>query len=86
MFGKCKVCEQKELRIEELKAQIEFLKDMLQPSSTGTAVNLEANKILEGSSMPVLEIPDNAEVNKQREDIERERVRIMTGNYYEQYE
>lgn len=83
MFGRCKVCEQKDLRIEELKAQIDFLKVMLQPSAMPTAVNIEANKILDGSSMPVIEVQSNIDLDQQRIELEREATRILTGDVLE---
>lgn len=84
---RCKVCEQKDLRIEELKAQIKFLQSMLQPNPAAQAINWEANKMLEGGSLPAVELEGvttvNMEQRKHEDAVVREQNRILTGDYAE---
>jgi len=81
MFGPCKICIEKEKRIEELKEEVEFLRAMLLPNSNGKIVNLEANNILSGSQA-MIDIPEygNDKIREQ-EEINREAERIMNGTY-----
>lgn len=57
MFGKCKVCTEKDLRIADLQKQIDLLHTLVFPSKQDTRQafiqSLEANKILGGDSDPI---------------------------------
>lgn len=79
MFS-CKVCKEKDLRIEDLKAQIRFLHAQLQPSPTHRAVEAEMDKILEGGAMPIIDL-EPKQYDAEFTDTELEFQRIIAGNY-----
>lgn len=75
MFGKCKVCAEKDARIADLKAQIASLHNLLQPvrAPANPEVHHEANAVLNG-------------VNEQIEpelspEILAERDALLSGTY-----
>lgn len=84
MLFKCKVCQEKDKRIADLQKQINFMQRQLIPVHA-TAQDIEMNKMLEGASLPIIELKETTE-DKAKEDleVEREAVSIITGNYYEQ--
>lgn len=83
MIFKCKTCEERECRIQDLQSQIVFLRSLVQPNFL-PGIAMEANKILEGASMPVIDLnSSSAEREAQDLEIEREAVSILTGNYTE---
>lgn len=85
MFFKCKVCEEKDKRISELKDNIKYLQNMLNPQASNM-VNVEANKMLDGSSLPVVEVElssSSEDKIKEDEKILREANAILTGEYSE---
>jgi hypothetical protein len=79
----CKRCLEKDKRIEDLKQDITFLRSMLSPNFSN-ALNLEANKILEGAGLPIIEMSEPSEPKtKENVSLQREAISILTGNYYE---
>jgi hypothetical protein len=81
MFGKCKVCAVHELRIADLKAQMEMLKGLVLPTNTGnkpSAHQLEADGILSGQQH-VIEVHE--EEAKETFDELVERDRLLSGTY-----
>lgn len=86
MFFKCRVCTEKDLRIEELKAQAAFLKSLI-PQTTPDILplNLEAQKILEGSLSHVvdLETLPSSDKLKELQRIQTEAAKILSGDIIE---
>lgn len=82
MFS-CKSCKEKDSHIESLKAQIAFLQTMLNPPHREDFIGYEANKILDGGAMPVVELTGelSADQIKAQREIELEATRIITGTY-----
>ncbi len=79
MFGKCKVCAEKDRRIHDLKAQGEMLYRMANPSAiTGNlpVVSVEANTVMDGSHDA-----SASEAAKEQEEIAAEANRLLSGNY-----
>lgn len=77
----CKVCKEKELRISELKSQIDYFKDLLHPSPQAKTYqfekDLEQDMVLDGGG--------KEEIDLEAEAIENERIRreqdiIFSGN------
>lgn len=86
MFFSCKVCAEKDKRIEELHAQVKFLKSMLSsPSNPGdvTAYALEADGILSAQQHILdVEIPDSEQfVSREADNELSERDKLLSGNY-----
>lgn len=81
MWGKCKVCAEKDNRISDLKKEIEFLKRLSSPSPTIPLLDIEASKILEGASEPVSNIEEEVRDLSSEESIEQEASNILMGNY-----
>ena len=84
MWGKCKVCAEKDQRIADLKSFIETLT----PHDTGSViplVTMEANKILSGdqdiSSLTDENALDLIDVERERAAVQSERDRLLSGNY-----
>lgn len=60
---KCKVCEEKDLRIGELKHQIETLHKLVFPANTAkhiSTIELERDRLLSGSDEAIQVIEDEA--------------------------
>lgn len=81
MFGNCKVCIEKELRITELKEQITYFKSVLHPEPRARTYQLEQ----ELEQDMVLDGGGKEEVDLEAEAIENERIRreqdvIFSGN------
>lgn len=84
MFS-CKSCLAKTNHIEDLHTEIKFLRTMLSPeppSLRGTFVDLEANRILDGGAMPIIEIADvTSDRFKHATQVQEEADIILSGNY-----
>lgn len=80
MFGKCKICAEKELRILELKEQIAYFKSVLNPPPRVNTYELQEDMLLEGGSKE--EIDEKAEA-LENEKIRRETDIIFSGNFEE---
>lgn len=83
MFGKCKICLEKDVRISELKEQISFLRSIAYPKPYSPLVTLEANRILDGANSEILEVDtsDNKDLQKEFEQAALEHDLILSGNY-----
>lgn len=78
MFS-CKVCAEKEIRIKELKEQIEYLKSLTIPDNNSfnpTPVEQEYDQVISGATDKV-EYDEDPELDK----IESEQTRILIGTY-----
>lgn len=82
---RCKVCSEKDHHIDSLQAEVIFLRGMLTPqnySAYATRIDIEANKILDGAGMPIIEIEAlNSERTKAAEAIQREADAMLSGSY-----
>lgn len=90
MIFRCKACEEKDKRylesmghlidhMADLKKEIEFLKNMLQPATLIPRINIEANNVLNGAGEDE-PTPTQEEIEQlQRE--EHERNALLSGNY-----
>lgn len=88
MFGKCRVCAEKDKqigdkdsRIADLKAQIEDLRSLVLPKNTPGViplVSLEADAIMSGKD-EAIEIPDAQRA--ELDEIQSEATRILSGTY-----
>lgn len=78
MWGKCKVCAEKDRRILDLKDQISVLRRQLLPvnSSNPTVTSLEMDGVMSGQQH-IIEIPETAEEIAEA----RERDRLLSGQY-----
>ena len=83
---KCKVCLEKDLRIVELKEQIAYFKNILNPPPRINKYELQEDLIMDGGGQEIIPIED-AVVEKAKaieaEEARREEDRILTGNYEE---
>lgn len=83
---KCRVCQEKDLRITELKEQIQFLKNQLNPPPKVQHYELQQDLLLEGGAneevTPEQEIDDKAE-EVLNDILAREQDVLFTGNYDE---
>lgn len=74
----CAVCAEKDKRIEDLKAQIASLSQMLQPqrlSKQAEKVDLEANVLLNG-------VNEQVQVSEELSpEVLREREQLLSGTY-----
>jgi hypothetical protein len=80
MFS-CRVCVEKEKRIDELKSQVEMLRSLVSPavpSRSVPLVHVESDAILSARDEPVLL---NKDQTKELDRIESEATKILTGNY-----
>lgn len=88
MLFHCKVCQEKDSRIQDLKEQIAYLRTLTASPSISdqvTASYLEADGIMSGQQH-ILEVPsasERAEQGEERtaEDEQRERDRLLAANY-----
>lgn len=85
MFGKCKVCEEKDKRIRELKEQVVHLRSLTYPSQdfyTNTS-DAFADDIKEVVQQPIdQELSDiQQEHDRQAREILSERDRLLSGEY-----
>lgn len=81
MFN-CKVCVERNLRVQDLQKEIEFLKKLVSPSTTVLpSFDLEMNRLLEGGGQEQPEEEITEEEVARLADIEREATSILTGTY-----
>jgi len=82
MLFTCKVCAEKDERIEDLKNQIQFLRAMLAPREdvSVSAQQLEADAVL-SAQQHIVNIPLTQEQLIQAEEERRERDRLLSGTY-----
>lgn len=82
MFFKCRVCEEKDKRIADLKAQLlqqtNLLQSVISPQYS-KAVELEANRALEGLGTPQVDL--NEDQKEQISAVERQALELLTGQY-----
>lgn len=73
MFGKCKVCLEKDQRIEDLKREILYLRELANPKLNVhiPAISAEADKITSVSQ----------DVPLEDDEILSERLRLLSGTY-----
>lgn len=85
MFFKCKVCEEKDRRIADLKEMLEkqtSLVNSLTNPTYNNAVTSELNTILDGASRTAVEIPVVTEERKREMSaVERQAIEMLTGLY-----
>ena len=83
MWGRCKVCEEKDKRIADLKAFIETFTPH-NTSSSIPVVTIEANKLL-SADQEMTDLGDNeafdADTLEQVATVESERDRLLAGTY-----
>ena len=81
VFGKCKVCEEKELRILELKEQVAYFKSILHPEPKTRRYELEtemeADMVLDGGGKNEIDLEAEEKENAR---IQSETDFIMSGN------
>lgn len=88
MFGKCKICIEKDKRIHDLKVEVELLRTHVFPENdvyTQPIATREADAIIGGNSQKI-EVPEEqtGELAKLREEtlkILEERDAILGGTY-----
>lgn len=81
MFGRCKVCQEKDLRIVELQAQVDLLRALVAPPASASRIPIlqaESDAILSGRDEA---ITPTAEQQRELERIESEANRIFSGTY-----
>lgn len=78
----CKVCAEKSERIQDLKAQIQFLQSQLgsSPTAEQSMTNMEADAVLSGLQHEVV-IPTQVSDEQVIVDVLRERDRLLSGSY-----
>lgn len=80
-FFRCRVCEEKDLRIRDLQEQISLLREMVPPQTRADRIPVllaEADGVLSGRDAP---IDPTADQLKELERIESEANRILSGTY-----
>lgn len=86
MFS-CKVCIEKELRISELKDQIQYFKTVLHPEPRINKYEMETDFIQDGGGREQLNFAApiseeaRAEQQKKIDEIQQEQDRILSGTY-----
>lgn len=85
MFGKCRVCAEKDKRIVSLEEQVTFLRGLVHPAVDNSFIpqaNSEANEILDNTTAPPVRIESYADavvLLSVEEAIERDQ--LLSGNY-----
>ena len=75
----CKICLEKNKRIEDLKEQIELLKKLAFPNNNNAnAINVEANSIMHGSNDIIDLTPEEL---ARQQDIIQEQNALLYGTY-----
>lgn len=84
MFGKCKVCQEKDKRIAELRDQILHLRSLVYPVNDGLTISkpdefetIDQNLYVMDQEMVDLQQQQQEEL----EEVIRERDRILSGQY-----
>lgn len=84
MFGKCKVCEEKDKRIADLKTEIDHHRAIQNPPPRQAVVRyeLEADNLLNGGNTETIKSPIDVEAEaKELARLQAEQDKILTGNY-----
>lgn len=85
MFGKCKVCQEREQRISDLKSEIEYLRRLALPQNNAKIplIELEANAMLNGTEEQIVIRSPNDENpgEPSQAEIDAEAQRILAGTY-----
>jgi hypothetical protein len=77
VFGRCKVCAEKDHRIFDLQEQIQNLRSLVYPAGNQgviPTVQIEANHILDGAQQDI-------EMTAEEARIDEEANALLTGNY-----
>lgn len=78
---KCRVCEEKDKRVSDLKEQIEYLRNLLNPPTKKLEyvepVNLQQDMILEGGGQEEIDPLNNIE----SPEVLAERAAMLSGTY-----
>lgn len=85
MIFKCRVCAEKDARIAELKEQITYFKNLLNPPPRVSHYELETDRIMNGAGQEteqVVAVDEEAE-RLENERIQREQDMIFSGNTME---
>lgn len=84
MFGKCRVCAEKDKRLASLEEQVAFLRSLVHPHVDNSAipeVNHEANQVLDQIDQPIqIQSYASAVITLSEEEL-AERDAILSGNY-----
>lgn len=86
MFGKCKCCIEKDLRISELKEQISYFKSILNPPERISHYELEETAIMNGGGQALVTPEELKKESDENLLIQREADGIFMGIYDEQFE
>lgn len=81
MFGRCKICTEKDLRIATLEAQVHLLTTLVAPPASASRIpilQVESDAILSGRDEAIDPTPDQ---QRELERIESEANRIFSGTY-----
>lgn len=81
MFGKCKVCEEKEKRISSLESEIQFLRNLTHRPVNNAVIpasDSELNDIFNQNQLPSTHLQD---LELLTDEELREREALLTGNY-----
>ena len=82
MFGPCKVCQEKDKRVEDLKAQIKDLQDRLSKIMNPIypqAIEIEADTMLNGANTFAKAVTKDEE--RKLSAVEEEAIKLLTGTY-----
>jgi hypothetical protein len=79
---KCRVCEEKDRRIVDLKSQLDDLRRLVLPPNHSAGfihpISVEADAILSGQQEPITLSPEQ---EKEFDELQREADAILAGNY-----
>lgn len=78
MFS-CRVCKEKDKRLEDLQKQMDFLKSMLQPNMNSVHAEAETNFIMNGASEEQLSLSEEQQARLEKEQYEA--AVILSGTY-----
>lgn len=78
---KCKVCLEKEKRIDEFKEQIAYLKSLLAPTQPVTKYELESDNLMNGGGAETIASEHSEEEAAKELEIQIEHDRILAGTY-----
>jgi hypothetical protein len=83
---KCKCCPEKELRIAELKEQIEYFKKLLNPPERINKYELEEVAVMNGGGQQLVDAETLQQESDENQLLSREADGIFMGIYDEQFE